>query len=51
MRPDIFFQVRLWNADDVITQLLNHYDSLDEDSRAELPLKRIWVLAAETDAI
>lgn len=40
-----FFRVRLWTQDDLIDQLLEHYDKLDEDLRAELPLKRIWTVA------
>ncbi|WP_119293492.1 restriction endonuclease [Azohydromonas sediminis] len=43
--PTHFFKVRLWNDNDLIEQLLANYDKLDEDIRAELPLKRIWTLA------
>lgn len=39
-----FFRVRLWDQDDVIDQVLAHYDKLDEDMRTDLPLKRIWIL-------
>jgi restriction system protein len=44
-----FFRVRLWNQDDLIDQLLEQYGSLDEDLRAELPLKRIWTVAAQEE--
>lgn len=40
-----FFHVRLWDADDLIDAMLAVYDKLDADLRADLPLKRIWVLA------
>ena len=40
----LFFEVRLWDAGDIISALLQHYDQLPEDIQAELPLKRIWVL-------
>lgn len=40
-----FFRVRLWDQADLINQVLEHYDKLDEDIRAELPLKRIWIVA------
>jgi len=40
-----FFRVRLWNQQDLIDQLLMHYDKLDDELRAELPLKRIWTVA------
>jgi restriction system protein len=40
-----FFKVRLWDQNELIEQLLEHYDKLDDDIRAELSLKRIWVVA------
>ena len=42
-----FFRVRLWNRDDLITNLLGAYDRLDEEIRNKLPLKRIWCVSAE----
>lgn len=45
--PVQFFRVRMWNQAELLTQILTHYDRLDEDIRAELPLKRIWTVAAE----
>ena len=44
-----FFRVRLWDQDDLIDQVLGNYDKLDEDLRADLPLKRIWVLATPAE--
>lgn len=44
--PRLFFKVRLWDQNDLIDQFLAHYDKLDEDLRAEIPLKRIWAVAA-----
>jgi restriction system protein len=44
-----FFRVRLWNQDNLISQILEHYDRLDEEIRAELPLKRIWMVAAQEE--
>ncbi|RTQ34345.1 restriction endonuclease [Variovorax gossypii] len=44
-----FFHVRLWDADDLIDELLAVYDKLDADIRALLPLKRVWTLAAPED--
>ena len=43
--PVQFFKVRVWNQEDLIEQLLDNYDKLDPDIRAELPLKRIWTLS------
>lgn len=42
-----FFRVRVWDADDLLDAILRNYDSLDEQWRTELPLKRIWSLASE----
>ena len=42
-----FFRVRVWDADDLLDAVLRNYDRLDEETRADLPLKRIWSLAAE----
>ncbi len=44
-----FFRVRLWNQDDVIEALLENYDKLDEDLKAEIPLKRIWSVTFQDD--
>jgi predicted Mrr-cat superfamily restriction endonuclease len=38
MEPDDFST----RGNDIIENLLAHYDHLDEDLRSELPLKRIW---------
>ncbi len=43
--PHQFFRVRLWDQDSIIQELMRVYDRLDEDIRAELPLKRVWTLA------
>ena len=44
-----FFKVRLWNQNDLIEQLLVNYDRLDQSIQAEIPLKRIWLVAAQND--
>lgn len=44
-----FFRVRLWTQVDVLEQLFAQYDKLDEEIKAELPLKRIWTVAAQDD--
>ncbi|TCL75300.1 restriction system protein [Hydrogenispora ethanolica] len=43
--PAQFFRVRLWDQQSIIDELLRYYDKLDEDIKAEIPLKRIWTLA------
>jgi restriction system protein len=42
-RATQFFRVRLWDADELVDEILEHYDKLPADMRADLPLKRIWV--------
>jgi restriction system protein len=44
-----FFRVRLWDQDALIKELLDNYSQLDEDLRAEIPLKRIWTVATQED--
>lgn len=44
-----FFRVRLWTQKELLEQLFAHYDHLDEELKAELPLKRIWTVAAQED--
>ena len=41
-----FFRVRLWTQHDLLEQLFMFYDKLEEDIKAELPLKRIWTVAS-----
>ena len=41
-----FFRVRLWDQDKLIDALFDNYDHLATDLRAEIPLKRIWTVAA-----
>lgn len=44
-----FFNMRLWTQKELLEALFAHYDQLDEDLRAEIPLKRIWTVAAQED--
>jgi restriction system protein len=43
----LFFSIRLWDAGDLVNELLNMYDRLPDSLQAELPLKRIWALVPE----
>jgi restriction system protein len=42
-----FFKIRLWTQTELLEALFAYYDRLDEDVKAELPLKRIWTVAAQ----
>jgi restriction system protein len=42
-----FFEVRLWDAGELVQVLVDQYDQLSKDIQAELPLKRIWILVPE----
>lgn len=44
-----FFKVRLWTRNEMLAALFENYDRLDEDLKAELPLKRIWTVAAQEE--
>jgi restriction system protein len=39
-----FFTIRLWDQGDVVDSILQNYERLDDEIKAELPLKRIWVM-------
>ncbi len=42
-----FFKVRLWDQGDVVDAVLQNYDRLGDEIKAELPLKKIWILVNE----
>lgn len=44
-----FFRVRLWTQKELLEALFAQYDRLDDDIKAELPLKRIWTVAAQDE--
>lgn len=47
--PEKYFQVRMWNQDDIIDEILANYTQLGADIKAELPLKQIWTVALEDE--
>lgn len=44
-----FFRLRLWDQSELLAQLFANYDKLDEDLKAELPLKRIWTVVPQDE--
>jgi restriction system protein len=44
---ELYFRVRLWGREEIISALFATYDKLPEDIRAELPLRRIWTLVPD----
>jgi len=44
---DEFFSIRLWSANDVVENIFRYYDKFSDELKAEMPLKRIWVLVEE----
>lgn len=42
-----FFRVRLWSQEETLEQRFATNDKIDEDLRAELPLKHIWTISAK----
>jgi len=44
-----FFSVRLWTQRDLLEALFANYDQLEDDIKAEIPLKRIWSLAIKEE--
>lgn len=43
--PNQFFRVRLWGQKEIIQELLLNYDKLEDEIKADIPLKRIWSLS------
>jgi restriction system protein len=39
-----FFKIRLWDQGDLVDSILQNYERLDDEIKAELPLKRIWIM-------
>jgi len=48
-RARLFFEIRLWNSDDLLQELFRNYEKLPDDLQAEIPLKRIWMLVPSED--
>ena len=48
-RSNEFFKVRLWNQNDLIDQVLTHYEELDNYIKGEIPLKSFWTIASDLD--
>jgi restriction system protein len=42
-----FFQIRLWDASDIMRAIQDNYEMLPDEIKAELPLKRVWVYVNE----
>lgn len=43
----MFFQIRLWDAAEIVRAIQETYEKLPEEIQAELPLKRVWVYVNE----
>ena len=44
-----FFKLRLWSRGELLQQLFDNYGELDDEIKAELPLKRMWTVALKED--
>lgn len=45
--PKQFFRVRLWDSNTIIQEIFKNYDKLNDGIKAEIPLKKIWMLSLE----
>jgi restriction system protein len=48
-RNELFFRIRLWGRTEILDALFEVYDKLPEAFRAELPLRRTWMLVPEDE--
>lgn len=44
VRGKQYFKVRLWDQQKIIEELFDNYESMDEEIKSLIPLKRIWTL-------
>lgn len=42
-----FFRLRLWSQDELLEQLFSVYDKMDDELKAQLPLKRVWTVVLD----
>lgn len=42
-----YFNIRVWTMGDILNQIYKHYEKLDGEMKAQLPLKQIWVPISE----
>jgi restriction system protein len=47
LSDQLYFQLRLWDDSHLISALLENYEKLPEDTKAQLPLKPLWMLVPE----
>jgi restriction system protein len=45
----LFFTVKMWNSDDLISNLIDVYEKLPEAVKTEIPMKKIWALMPEEE--
>jgi restriction system protein len=44
-----FFEIRIWDSEDLVRMIQSYYEDLPEEIQVELPLKRIWALIQSAD--
>lgn len=48
-RAKHFFEIRLWDHNDIIREFLSCYDNLPSEIQEVVPLRKIWVLDSDVD--
>ena len=48
-RNELYFRIRLWGQTEIVNALLETYERLPEEMRAELPLRRTWSLVPDEE--
>lgn len=46
---NLWFNLRVWTAQDVIDKATENYDALPAEIQADLPLKKVWTLALDEE--
>ncbi|MCD4712178.1 MAG: restriction endonuclease [Clostridiales bacterium] len=45
--PKQFFKVRIWDSKKIIEEIFENYEKMSDNIKAEIPLKRVWMLNEE----
>lgn len=48
-RAKHFFEIRLWDHNDIIREFLDNYEKLSPEIQEIVPLRKIWVLESDID--
>jgi len=48
-KNELYFRIRFWGRKEIVAALLDVYERLPEEFRAELPLRPVWTLVPDAE--